>query len=59
MKQRAIEIRIPGEEVVVEGSNAGEVEEGAAAAEGRVAVRVAVVEMGGGGEIEAGEEGFQ
>lgn len=45
MKQRAIEIGIPREEVVVEGTNAREVEEGAAAAEGRVAVGVAVVEM--------------
>lgn len=61
VKQGAIEIGIAGEEVVVEGSNAREVEEGAAAAaEGRVAERVvAWVEMGGGGEIEAGEEGLQ
>lgn len=55
MKQRAIKIRIPGEEVIVEGSNAGEMEKGATAA----VRRVGVAGVGGGGEIEAGEEGFQ
>ncbi|KAH6833278.1 hypothetical protein C2S53_020445 [Perilla frutescens var. hirtella] len=56
MKERAIEIGIPKEEVVVESYNAREVEEGMAATEGQVAMNVV---LGGGGEIEMGEDRFQ
>ncbi|KAH6816506.1 hypothetical protein C2S51_021326 [Perilla frutescens var. frutescens] len=56
MKERAIEIGIPREEVVVESSNSREAEKGTAVTEGQVAMNVVV---GGGGEIEMGEDRFQ
>lgn len=61
MKERAVKIRISREEVIVKGSDAREMKEGATAAVRRLAVGVAgmLVKMGGGGEIETGEEGFQ
>ncbi|KAH6797342.1 hypothetical protein C2S52_021896 [Perilla frutescens var. hirtella] len=55
MKERAIEIGIPREEVVVESSNPREVEKGTAVMECQVAMNVVV---GGGGEIEMGEDRF-
>ncbi|KAH6769855.1 hypothetical protein C2S52_014658 [Perilla frutescens var. hirtella] len=56
MKERAIEIGIPREEVVVESSNSREAEKGTAVTEGQVEMNVVV---GGGGEIEMGEDRFQ
>lgn len=63
-----IGVIVPGEEVVVEGADAGEVEEGAVAAAevgrllaGEAAAAAALVVVVGvvPGEVEAGEEGFE
>lgn len=60
IKQGAVEIGIPGEEVIVEGPNPGEMQESAAAA--MIVRRMWETGTGGGtggGEIKAGEEGFE